>query len=366
MDAYIGVGHGRKPTGVFDPGAVSGDLLEHTLAISVVDAYADAMRRSGVNVRDESNSGPGHDPNWEGSARRANRLRVKYADEVHFNAFDGTATGVEVVVRPDTSAANRKACRAIAAGIARVLRIPVRHPGDGGLVFRTTQGFLNTTNMPAAIIEVAFLDNPADRRAILRKDALEQVGEAIAEARCAFLGVTATPSDGSVRGVPIARNRPTAARRRAHVWANSRGCADVFHEIIDAGWGQARSIGIDAAIFVAQAAKETGFGRFGGVIDDSFHNSCGLKTTAGGDNDDPGAHQRFPDWKAGTRAHCAHLALYAGAITRAQAKRLGDPRAFASIHGVAPTVQELGGKWAPARDYGRSIVRDLLRPLRRF
>jgi hypothetical protein len=58
----------------------------------------------------------------------------------------------------------------------------------------------------------------------------------------------------------------------------------------------------------------------------------------------PARHQRFDNWEAGTRAHCAHLGLYAGVISTAEAKRLGDPRAFQSINGVAPTLQELGGK----------------------
>jgi N-acetylmuramoyl-L-alanine amidase len=362
VDAYIGIGHGLRPDGVFDPGATSGGLVEHDLAVSVVDAYADAMRAAGLKLEDESHSGSGHDPNFIGSARRANELRVKFADEVHFNA--GGGTGVEVLVHPRSSAANKKACRAVAAGIAKVLGLPVRR--DRGLFLATGFGFLTGTNMPSAIIEVAFVDTTADRRAIRRKDALEDVGAAIAEARSAFLGVSSAPSAESKRGVPIAAGRPTADRRRVHRWADSKRCADVFHDIIDGGWEHAGDIGIDAAVFVAQAAKETGFGRFAGVIDASFHNSCGLKTAAGGDNDDPAAHMRFPDWDRGTRAHCAHLALYAGVLTPAQAKRLGDPRAFESIHGVAPTVQELGGKWAPDPAYGRSIVRDLLRPLRRF
>jgi len=372
VDAYIGIGHGLRPDGVFDPGATSGGLEEHDLAVSVVDAYADAMRDSGIEVEDESHSGSGHDPNFIGSARRANELRVKYADEVHFNA--GGGTGVEVLVHPRSSAANKKACRAIAAGIAKVLGLPLRR--DRGLFLATGFGFLTGTNMPSAIIEVAFLDTTADRRAIRRTNALEDVGAAIAEARRAFLGVSAPEVRGvpearealgkGTPGIPIAAVKPTADRRRVHRWADSKRCADVFHDIIDGGWGHAGDIGIDAAVFVAQAAKETGFGRFGGVIDASFHNSCGLKTAAGGDNDDPAAHMRFRDWDRGARAHCAHLALYAGVLTPAQANRLGDPRAFESIHGVAPTVQELGGKWAPDPAYGRSMVRDLLRPLRRF
>jgi hypothetical protein len=222
--------------------------------------------------------GAGHDPNFVGSALKANQLGVKYSDEVHFNA--GGGTGVEVLIHPGTSEANKRACRAIAAGIAKVLGIPVRR--DHGLSIADDFGFLNQTNMPSAIIEVAFLDNTTDRRAIRRKDALEDVGEAIAEARCAFLGVTNQPPDQRKGGVPIAANKPSASKKSAHRWADSKGCATVFHDIIDAGWINAGDVGIDGAVFVAQSANETGFGRFGGVIDASFHNSGGIKTTAGG------------------------------------------------------------------------------------
>lgn len=140
----------------------------------------------------------------------------------------------------------------------------------------------------------------------------------------------------------------------------------MFHKIIDAGWKHARTMGIDPAVFVAQAAKETGFGRFGGVIDASFHNSCDLKTHEGGDDDDPGAHARLPSWRAGAEAHCAHLALYAGELTAEVAEKHGDLRAFPWIAGKARTVEELGGAWAPSPDYGKSLKRDYLRPLRSF
>ncbi|MGO0807090.1 hypothetical protein ACTPEF_24150, partial [Clostridioides difficile] len=37
---------------------------------------------------------------------------------------------------------------------------------------------------------------------------------------------------------------------------------------------------------VAQSAKETGFCNFGGVLDASFKNPCGLKTSVGGSDTD--------------------------------------------------------------------------------
>ena len=40
-----------------------------------------------------------------------------------------------------------------------------------------------------------------------------------------------------------------------------------------------------------------------------------------------------------------------------------DPRHFASVYNTARTVERLGGAWAPAPDYGISIVNDYLNPL---
>jgi N-acetylmuramoyl-L-alanine amidase len=112
----------------------------------------------------------------------------------------------------------------------------------------------------------------------------------------------------------------------------------------------------------AQSALETGFGNFGGVINASFRNSCGLKTTQGGGNDDPNAHQRFPSWYTGVIACIDHLALYAGAPGYPKAST-PDPRHFPSVYGTAPTVERLGGRWAPSPTYGTRIVRDLLNPM---
>ncbi|MBO8165091.1 MAG: trypsin-like peptidase domain-containing protein, partial [Brevibacillus sp.] len=116
-------------------------------------------------------------------------------------------------------------------------------------------------------------------------------------------------------------------------------------------------MGIRPEVAYAQAAKETAFGRFGGVVTRDHHNWCGLKTTKGGSNSDPYAHAKFPDDEVGVLAHLQHLALYAGVEVTG---RIVDPRHFSSIEGTAPTVEALGGKWAPAADYGQSIVRDYL------
>jgi len=163
-------------------------------------------------------------------------------------------------------------------------------------------------------------------------------------------------------GTPIIAP-PSATVEQAQKWAESRGATQVFISLAPLFWELSKTSGVDPAVAYAQSAKETAFGRYTGVLDSSFHNTCGLKTTQGGDNYDPGAHMRFADWYTGITAHLDHLALYAGALGYPKTGT-PDPRHFAYLSGRAGTVEELGGKWAPSTDYGVSLVRDYLAVLR--
>ena len=139
-------------------------------------------------------------------------------------------------------------------------------------------------------------------------------------------------------------------------WAETQEAAPIFIELAPMFYEIATEQGIDPAVIYTQSAKETNFMNFTGVLDASFYNPCGLKTTGGGANEDPNAHQRFTDWEEGITAMADHLSLYAGASGYPKADT-PDPRHFPSIYGKAPTVEALGGKWAPSKDYGNDIVR---------
>jgi len=150
----------------------------------------------------------------------------------------------------------------------------------------------------------------------------------------------------------------------AAAWAVSRGATDLFASLASLYWAYAPERGVRPEVAYAQSAKETGFGNFGGVITPQYRNPCGLKTTDGGENSDPDAHQKFPTWEVGVIAHLDHLALYAGAI----GYPLGgtpDPRHFPSLFGKAPTVEELSGNWA-GEGYGESLRDSYVKPLLAF
>ena len=57
-------------------------------------------------------------------------------------------------------------------------------------------------------------------------------------------------------------------------------------------------MGVDPAVAYAQSAKETNFGKFTGVLDETYKNPCGMKRTETGkpeDSDDfiAEAHKRL-------------------------------------------------------------------------
>ncbi|MDU3020508.1 MAG: glucosaminidase domain-containing protein, partial [Clostridium perfringens] len=142
----------------------------------------------------------------------------------------------------------------------------------------------------------------------------------------------------------------------AEEWAKSKGATDEFIGLASLYWKYAKDHGgANPAVAYAQSAKETGYGNFGGVIDATYHNPCGLKTRQGGDDNDPNAHFRFENWNQGVQAHLDHLALYAGANGYPR-KDTYDPRHFEGICGKAKTVEELGGAWAPSASYGLEVL----------
>jgi len=143
--------------------------------------------------------------------------------------------------------------------------------------------------------------------------------------------------------------------KQAEQWAKSNGATDTFAGLAQLYWKYAQEHGnVNPAIAYVQAAKETGYGSFGGVLNDSYRNPCGLKTIVGGSDSDPNAHQKFNSWDEGVQAHLDHLALYAGA-TGYPRSNTTDPRHFVTIKGNAVTVNALGGKWAPSLTYGEEV-----------
>lgn len=160
---------------------------------------------------------------------------------------------------------------------------------------------------------------------------------------------------------------PEVSADSAARWAKSRGATAEFVSLAHIYWARAVEGGARPDVAYAQAAKETGFGRFGGVIDASFRNLCGLKASTSGDGtcETASAYHRFASWEEGIDAHLHHLDLYAGRVGTPYADT-PDPRHFPYLKGTVLYVEDLGGKWAMNPNYGIEIVKNLLEPMKQF
>lgn len=116
---------------------------------------------------------------------------------------------------------------------------------------------------------------------------------------------------------------------------------------------EARYEGINWDIAFVQMCLETGYLKYGGLVEPGQNNFCGLGSYAS----KKGAS--FPTIREGIRAHIQHLKAYA---TESELNgKLIDPRFHLVKRGSAKTVLELAGRWAEDPRYGYKLISMLKR-----
>lgn len=157
---------------------------------------------------------------------------------------------------------------------------------------------------------------------------------------------------------PIRLEAPSAPEYvKVGAWAQRNGASDLFvHQMVPALIRVAERHGIDPLGTVAQSAKETAFGNFGGIVKPWFHNTCGLKVRHNRKVPEPYDHAMFGSWEAGATAHVMHLVGYSakGGETRPELYMV-DPR-YELVYRAVEYWEDLGGLWAPSPTYGAEIV----------
>lgn len=277
---------------------------------------------------------------------------------IHFNAFDGkfntNSGGIETYHYTGSTSG------AVAARIIHKELIKGTKLIDRG-VKSANFHILRETFMPAVLVECGFMDVEQEAMLMLDHDYQDETAREILAGIDNYFDEVDPIADNPAGTYII--GPATATVEQAEAWAISRKASDTFIKLAKVYWQLGTYFGADPAIAYAQSAKETGFGRFGGVIDETYHNPCGMKNSDGGGNYDPTAHKKFISWQEGIEAHIDHLLLYAGAVGYPK-PNTPDPRHFPYLIGKAKTVEELSGKWAPSLTYGQSIVNDYLNPMR--
>lgn len=114
---------------------------------------------------------------------------------------------------------------------------------------------------------------------------------------------------------------------------------------------EALAEGINSDVAFAQMCLETGFLRFGGLVQTDFHNYCGLGAM---DAEHPG--EKFETEQLGIRAHIQHLQAYATHEDEPLNNELIDPR-YNWVHKTkyVEDIWGLAGTWASDKNYGTKL-----------
>lgn len=319
MRICIDVGHGG-----IDSGAVGNGLKEKDITLKIALKVRDLLKDvcEVVMTREVDKY-----VSLQERCDIANNNKADYFISIHVNSAGKIkATGFESYVSRFASQKSKELGKKIHDSLAQ---------------FYTSKGFvdrgfkeagfyvLNNTKMPAIVIENLFINNPNEAKYLSDESFINDLSNAIVTALKEALGIiTPVANKTSIVG------QSKASVLQAQTWAKKRGAADVFINIAPLYWEIAQKYGIRPEVAYAQAAKETAFGRSGGVLDD----------------------------RTGIEAHIQHLCAYAG-VNIPEGVPIVDPRYTLVKKGSAPYVEDLGGKWAAAQDYGISIVKDYLNDL---
>ena len=160
---------------------------------------------------------------------------------------------------------------------------------------------------------------------------------------------------------PIMGNS-TVNLEEAKAWAKQKDAHERFINIAELYWKYGEETGIRPEVLYAQAAKETNYGKYTGNVVPEQNNWAGIKTKdASGDRSED--HESFDTPEDGVRAHFNHMAAYLGSTPSGKTHDRYSVVMTAAWAGTIEFVEELGGHWAPAANYGYDIVEKYLIPM---
>ena len=342
----VDAGHGGK-----DSGAVGNGLLEKDIVLNIAKILKVQLLEKGFNICMTREN----DTFIELKDRCiiANKAKADIFVSIHCNSAENkSAYGFEIY-HSQGSIQGQKLSADIKLSI-----------NENKEIIRTDRGIktanftvLTGTNMPAVLVETAFISNIEDSKILKAKQS--EFATAICKGICTYFGIKTTSADKKSKSGTQILSKPTVSIEQMKEWAKSKNDNAEFIKLSEMYYKLSVERGINPAVSYAQFAHETGFlykVKSAAGLDETYHNPCGLKVQQGGGDYDKNAHMKFATWQDGISAHLDHLALYAGAKGYPKENTL-DPRHFPYLFDSATTVEELGGKWAPSAEYGQKLLK---------
>ena len=143
-----------------DPGAIGVNGRKESIeAISFRDLVNGELRRIGVTVvQDNDNDTLGQ------YLGKINPTDKDVVVEPHFNAFNGKATGVEVLVADNANERSKAMAKELVDGYAKIMGIPNRGVKTESQSARGRLGLMRKKGA-VALVEICFIDNVNDMQA---------------------------------------------------------------------------------------------------------------------------------------------------------------------------------------------------------
>lgn len=205
----IDPGHGG-----YDPGAIGpGGTKEKDVTLSIALKTRDILVGRGVRVvmTRTSDMSPSGDKNIANDLRSrcliANQNKADCFVSIHANSGSSVASGAEAYYYASSkSSAGYNLAEAVLNGLLQATNLPKYgcrgvDPDDIPGLFeldlnnRGTKPahfvVLQYTNMPATLIEVAFISNPQEEKLLISQTFQEQAARGIADGICKYLGIPA-------------------------------------------------------------------------------------------------------------------------------------------------------------------------------
>ncbi|MEA4893331.1 MAG: N-acetylmuramoyl-L-alanine amidase [Peptococcaceae bacterium] len=189
----INPGHGPKNSGVFDPGAVGPSRIrEADVNLAVAKLLKPLLEAAGAQVLLV------RDGDLSDVVNTANVSGADYFVSIHCNAAaDPAAHGTETYIYSENSKAMSLA-KAIQAAAVEALGAT-----DRGVKVRPGLYVLRKTVMPALLIELAFVSNPAEEQILASAGAQNRIALALANAIKEQLGLRPGPDPAADEEIRI-------------------------------------------------------------------------------------------------------------------------------------------------------------------
>lgn len=151
----------------------------------------------------------------------------------------------------------------------------------------------------------------------------------------------------------ISRGQTSEVQMMMFLKTNNSDALSQFPDLLKFYIEESNAEGVNYDLAFAQMCLETNYLRFGGNVSINSNNFACLGSNNGMEI------ASFDSQRLGVRAQIQHLKAYASREPLVQ--EIVDPRFRFVTRGVAPTVDQLGGRWSADLDYGAKILAILRR-----